>query len=825
MLFRIAQLFYNCMVGFFFLIALLVAVSIYIFFIYGYNLPDHRYLRYYEPPALSRFYTADAHLLQEYAIERRLFVPFHLIPQQVKDAFLAAEDRHFYDHMGIDFSGMLRTVFTNTWLGTWQKHPGGASTITQQVAKNFLIGNQVSLERKMKEAILSLRLEYTLPKDRIFELYLNQIYLGAGAYGVAAAALTYFNKGLDELSLDEAAFLAALPKAPSKLTQGKNLERLKQRRDWILDYLIRDKKITPQQGEQAQKKPLTFERYSEKLFKADYFADEARRHLLTIIGKDKLNQGGLTVRTTLEPDIQQKAEAALRQGLILYDRRQGWRGPLDHFPLNCCEEKDDDECSIDKRKERWLPLLRGEYQDKNEISGASIRTVSGVEIWQRSLVLDVGLDKAIIALKDGSLGEIHLKYCEWAKGKGSSSMEDILEVGDLILVSPILVFSPLEFKGQHTKREPPKRQQYSLQQIPDVTGGILVIEPQSGRVLALSGGYDYLLSQFNNVTQGYRQPASCFKPFVYLAALEKGISPDTFLLDAPIHIPLGIGTNKYYSPKNYTKDYIGSAPMRVGLEQSRNTMTIRLAQQVGMASIIEVAQRFGIMDNMPFQLAMVLGAGVTTLWKLTSAYAVLANGGIQKKPYLVDWVQDRYGNVLYENRKMESLKSEEIIELKMDASKNSRIAKEENVTALNKMLVGVIQNGTGRSLKSLGYPIAGKTGTPNAYKDAWFVGFTNNLVVGVFVGYSNAKSLGEGESAARVAVPIAKFFFEEVYKRRQKPSFARMNYSSDDALSKDENFPREVISDEEDGVILYEDLGIEGEVTQLHPQEFDSHGH
>lgn len=707
-----------------FTLSIIIGGGITLFFMFGRGLPDHIHLRHYEPPALSRFYTADIQLLHEYAVEKRLFVPFHLIPQGLKDAFMAAEDHQFYYHFGIDLLGMGRAILVNTLNNTWAQNPGGASTITQQVAKNFLVGNERSFNRKIKEAILALRLEYSLPKDRIFELYLNQIYLGSGAYGVAAAALIYFNKELDELTLDEMALLAALPKAPSSLTNTEDLSRLEARRNWVLSRLVMTRKITEEEANQAKEKNLTFRKYKEQPFKADFFTDEVRRTLIQKIGLSKMNQGGLTVRTTLEPSLQILAESTLRRGLILYDRRHGWRGPLGQVKLPATEEI-----------ESWKAAVK-EYPRP-----------PGLGDWQVAIVIDITADKAKIGLTDETSGWIHLNTSKWAApclpnqtlGPPPKSMSEIVKIGDIVPVSSKSI----------------DEQTYILEQIPDVTGGIIVLDPKTGRILALSGGYDFDLSQFNSATQAQRQPGSCFKPFVYLVGLEQGMTPESPLLDSPISISLGQGRG-YYSPQNYNKSYYGMSTLRVGLEESRNVMTVRLAQKVGMKNICKYAQDFGIINNMPKQIAMVLGAGSTTLLKLVGAYGILANNGIQITPHLIDWAQDRYGNIVYQQDKNEGL---------------NLLASQKSIDHLTSMLIGVIQRGTGQSLKGLGFPVAGKTGTTNNFNDAWFVGYIPDLVVGVFVGFPSPRTLGDEESGGRVAIPIFRDFLERAYENRDKPKF------------------------------------------------------
>lgn len=691
----------------------------YLFFLYGRGLPDYDYLKTYEPPVLSRLYAADGQLVAEYAIEKRLFVPFHLIPEQVKLAFLAAEDKNFFYHFGIDVISTLRAIAINTLTNGWQHRPGGASTITQQVAKNFLVGNERSLSRKMKEAIMAFRLEEALPKERIFELYLNQIYLGAGAYGIAAAALIYFDKELEELSLDEIAFLAALPKAPTALTNKQALNRTLYRRNWVIDRMMHLGIITSSQAQAAKAKELQFRTHREYPVQAAYFSSEVHRELLYKFQLQTVNEGGLTVKTTLHPKLQQLADKALQQGLINYDRRYGWRGSIAKLTM---EELD-----------IWQQKL------------AKLPKIPGMKHWQFAVVLKIEDKTVELGLVGGKRGILSLESVEWArqgrhdlaKEIGNKESTQGMQVGDVILVD--------QLEGA----------QYSLQQIPEINGAIVVMDPHTGRVLAMSGGYDFEMNQFNCATQAKRQPGSAFKPFVYLAALERGMTPDTIVVDSPINISLGKNRG-FYSPHNYTRRYYGPCPLRVGLEQSRNVMTIRLAQRIGMRQIAKIAKDFGVQDQMPRQLAMVLGAGETTVLQLTAAYGMLANGGHKIEPRLIDSVQDRYGNTLLDNTKK---------------TKGELLADPQNIKQLTSMLLGVVERGTAKKLKSLGFPVAGKTGTTNDYKDTWFIGYTDDLVIGVFVGFLAPKSLGDKETGGRVAVPVFEHFAKEVYKDLPKPTF------------------------------------------------------
>jgi penicillin-binding protein 1A len=686
-----------------------------LFFYFGRNLPDYEYLRDYEPMVLNRMYTAEGEILHEYAREKRIFIPLYAIPSQVVGAFLAAEDKNFYYHFGLDVRGIFRAIVSNTLTQRWQDHPEGASTITQQLAKIFLLSSERSIMRKIQEAILAIHLEYALPKNRILELYLNQIYLGCGAYGVAAASLVYFDKDLKDLTPEEVAFLAALPKAPTGLIKG-NLERLKERRNWVLDQMVASRYLAPLEAQQAKEKPIVLKNHQFHVIHAPYFVDEVKRQIIQLIPPEQHRNGGVSIKVTIDPYLQKVAEDVLRQGLINYDRRQRWRGPVNH---------------IQWQGSNWLAALK------------NVAKPLGLGDWTYGVILKVMKDKAIIGLISGDTGDILWNHA-WG-AKKTHQMAEILKQGDVVVVSS------LEKGG------------YQLEQIPEVSGGIIVIEPQSGRILAMSGGYDYEINQFNCATQARRQPGSVFKPFVYLTALEEGLTSDSLILDTPIAIPLG-GRNKVYRPQNYTRQFYGLCPLHVGLEQSRNVMTIRLAQKIGMARIATIAKEFGIYSKLSDQLAFALGAGETTLLKLTAAYAMIANGGYKIIPRVVDSIQDRYGNILYQARHLDQ-----------------RIASPRVIHDILSMLQGVIVRGTGRALRSLNLDLGGKTGTTNNFKDAWFVGFTPDLAVGVFVGHLLPQSLGNGESGTKVALPIFRQFMKQAYKKRPKVTFSSPVSDIDDA--------------------------------------------
>ena len=568
---------------------------LYAFYHYGRGLPEYAQLADYEPPTVTRVHAGDGRLLAEFAVEKRVFVPIVAIPKRVTNAILAAEDKNFYIHPGVDVPAIARAAVTNVGHYFSGRRPVGASTITQQVAKNFLLTNELSYERKIKEAILALRIEQVLSKDRILELYLNEIYLGFRSYGVAAAALNYFNKSLDELTLAEAAYLAALPKAPNNYHPIRRPEAAVARRNWVIGRMLEDGRVAAADAEAAMMEPLEVRPGGEpEIAQADFFVEEVRRELIDLYGETQLYEGGLSVRTTLDPRLQAIAERSLRKGLIAYDRRHGWRGPLDHIELLADQP--------------WIEQL------------AAVERPTGAEpTWKYALVLEVSDKLAKIGLEDGSLGEVPFSVFGWVRlpakdqkpGPRPKRIQEILAVGDVIFVEPV----PEDSYG---KKVPEGT--YGLRQIPDVDGGLVAMDPHTGRVLAMVGGFSYARSEFNRVTQAARQPGSAFKPFVYLAGLDSGFTPATLILDAPFVIDQGAGQGKW-KPANYTKKFYGPTPMRVGIEKSRNLMTVRLAQTIGMPKVVEYARRFGVVDDMPAVLAMALGAGETTLMQLTAGYA------------------------------------------------------------------------------------------------------------------------------------------------------------------------------------------------------------
>lgn len=703
------------------------AMVFYAIHIFSQDLPDYRQLAKYEPPISTRIHAGDGRLIEEFAAEKRVFVPIEAIPKQVINAFLSAEDKNFYTHPGVDFTSIARAVAVNIQNIGRGRRPVGGSTITQQVAKNFLVGNETSYKRKIREAIIAFRIEKTFSKDQILELYLNEIYLGKGNYGVAAAAMGYFNKDLSELSLAEMAYLAALPKAPNNYQVETRAAEAKERRDWVIGRMFEDGHIALSDMKTAQYEPLTIN--PQKLSRsidARYFNEEIRRDISTRYGERALYEGGLSVRSTLDPRLQRVAAAALTAGLVRYDRRHGWRGPVTRI---------DD-------LDRWAMRL------------ASIEKPKGAKKWDLAVVLALDGKKASIGIKGGRKGVIPLSELTWARrvlpkggfGPAITKPADALKKGDVVLVSPV---------GLGT---------YALRQIPKVQGAIIAMDPHTGRILAMQGGFDYETSEFNRATQAMRQPGSSFKPFVYIAALANGFTPSNLVLDGPIELPQGPGLDTW-KPENYQRDYLGLVPLRRGMELSRNTMTVRLADYIGMNTVADIAKKFHVFDKLPEYLSMALGSGETTLLRMVTGYGMIVNGGMDITPTLIDRIQNRYGHTVYRH------------DTRPCNGCGDRIAWEsQNIPAVDdvrepvvdprvtyqmtSILEGVVQRGTATLLRDVGRPVAGKTGTTNDYKDAWFIGFTPDLVVGTYVGFDEPQSLGEKETGGRTAAPIVRAFLK-----------------------------------------------------------------
>ena len=703
---------------------------------YSKDLPDYSQLQDYEPPVMTRVHAADGSLVAEYARERRLYIPIQAVPKLVINAFLAAEDKNFYEHGGLDFFGIARAAVNYAQNFGSNRHPQGASTITQQVAKNFLLSNEVSFSRKIKEALLALKIERTYSKDKILELYLNEIYLGLGAYGIASASLTYFDKGVNELTVPEAAYLAALPKAPNNYHPFRARERALERRNWVIDQMAQDGFITGVQADGAKRTSLgvTQKPTSTHTFAAEYFAEEVRRELYDRYGEKKLYDGGLSVRTTLDTKLQMLARKTLTEGLVRFDEGQGWRGPV---------------AKID---------ISGDWGVKL----ADVKALADVAPWRLAVVLETSDQSARIGLQPGrepggyiskerDVGILPLDGLKWAKtgGKAVNKVGQVLNPGDVVYVELAKVAG-----------------QYRLHQVPEVSGAMVVEDPWTGRVLAMVGGFSYDQSQFNRATQALRQPGSSFKPIVYAAALDNGYTPSTLVLDAPIEIDQGPGLG-VWKPENYENNFFGPSTLRFGIEHSRNVMTVRLAQDIGMPLIAEYAKRFGVYDQLPPYLSFALGAGETTLLRMVTAYGMFDNGGRRIKPTLIDRIQDRYGHTVYRHDERECIGCD--AKKWANQPEPSLIDRREQVldpmTAyqITSMMEGVVLRGTAAGAgfqKEIGKPVAGKTGTTNDEKDAWFIGYTPDIVVGVYMGYDKPRHLGRGATGGHLAAPIVKDFMK-----------------------------------------------------------------
>ena len=708
------------------------AAVLWVFWTYGKDLPDYHQLAKYEPPVATRIHAGNGALIAEHATEKRVFMPVEAMPPRLIQAFLSAEDKAFYSHFGVDPRALFRAVVTNAMNYGTGRRPIGASTITQQVTKNFLLTNEVSIDRKIKEAILSFRMERAFTKDQILALYLNEIYLGMGSYGVAAAALNYFDKSLDQLTLEEMAYLAALPKAPANYHPIRKTRAATIRRDWVLGEMQQNGFITGDEARRARAMPLQIARQSGfDSAEAPYFAEEVRREVVSRFGEDMLYAGGLSVRTTLDPELQHAARMALQRGLEALDRRQGWRGAL------ASHTGDGDLDDILAKHEATM-----------------------LEDHHAAYVTEVTKDQAQIYV-NGGRGRIPFQLAFWAyppRGEDGvrpqplNDLRDALAIGDIIMVQPPQGTPDLIRDGFE-----PQPGDYALSQRPSVEGAIVALDPHTGRLLAMSGGYNYLDSEFNRAVQALRQPGSAFKPFVYLAALDQGYNPTTRILDAPLVVDQGPGKPKW-KPANYTRRFYGPSIMRVGIEKSRNLMTARLAMNLGMDEIGDYARRFGLNENLPPLLSMSLGAGETTLLRLTAAYGMLVNGGKKITPSLIDRVQDRNGKTIYrhDGRSCDACQSgagmgEEIPDL---GDTREQLTSPASAFQMVSMLEGVIKRGTGRRISKLNLTLAGKTGTTNDNTNGWFIGFTPDLAVGVFVGYDTPRQLGKRETGSTVAVPI-----------------------------------------------------------------------
>jgi penicillin-binding protein 1A len=714
------------------------------------DLPDYSQLQDYEPPVMTRVHASDGALLGEYSKERRLYLPIQAVPKLVINAFLAAEDKNFYEHGGIDFTGMARAAVLFAQNYGSNRRPQGASTITQQVAKNFLFADdertKVSITRKIKEALLAMRLERTYSKDKILELYLNEIYLGLGAYGIAAASLVYFDKSVNELTVAEAAYLAALPKAPSSLHPVKNRDRAIERRNYVIDRLLENGWIKQADADKSRKDPLIVTSRSNvaHTFAGEYFAEEVRRDVFERYGEKKLYEGGLSVRTTLDPKLQVMARKTMAAGLVTYDEAQGWRGATSKLDIS------------------------GDWGVKL----ADVKSLSDISPWRMAVVLETSDQSARIGFQPGrelggavakerQTGNITLDGVRWAKaasgparGKTPSSVSQVLSPGDIVYADPLIAKDGSVVEGQ-----------YRLRQLPEVSGAMVVMDPWTGRVLAMVGGFSFDQSQFNRATQAYRQPGSSFKPIVYSSALDNGYTPSTVVVDAPIEIDQGQGGG-VWRPENYSAGhYKGPTTLRNALRFSLNTVTVRLAQDIGMPLIGEYAKRFGVYDELPNYLSYALGAGETTVMRMVTAYSMFANGGRRVKATLIDRIQDRYGHTIFKHDAREcrgcdapgGWKNQPEPQL---VDRREQVLDAMTAYQITSMMEGVVQGGTATVMREVGKPIAGKTGTTNDEKDVWFIGFSPDLVVGLYLGYDKPRSLGRSAQGGRTAAPIAKDFMK-----------------------------------------------------------------
>jgi penicillin-binding protein 1A len=704
------------------------------------DLPDYSQLQDYEPPVMTRVHAGDGALVAEYANQRRLYIPIQAVPKLVINAFLAAEDKNFYEHNGLDFGGILRagTLYIQSY-GSGRR-PQGASTITQQVAKNFLLTNELSVQRKIKEALLSLKIERTYSKDKILELYLNEIYLGLGAYGVAAASLLYFDKSVHELNIAEAAYLAALPKAPNNYNPFRQKDRALERRNWVLEQMVSTGTIKPEEGEKAKKEPITITSRptGAHIFAAEYFAEEVRRWIYEKYGEKTLYEGGLSVRTTLDPKLQVVARKTLVDGLVKFDETQGYRGAIT----------------------KLVPA--GDWGVKL----AEQKQLNDIAPWRLAVVLEAGDQSARIGLypprdpggaltKERQTGTVALDAVKWArptegpiKGRVPTKVSQILEVGDVIYVEPL----DKEAKA------------WRLRQVPEISGAMVAMDPATGRVLAMAGGFSFDQSQFNRATQAMRQPGSSFKPLVYATALDNGYTPSSLVMDGPVEIDQGPGLPPW-RPENYSAGkYNGPSTLRFGIENSRNTMTVRLAQDIGMPLIVEYARRFGVYDNLPTYLSYSLGAGETTVLRMVTAYSMFDNGGKRIIPTFIDRIQDRYGRTVYRHDQRECRGC--AADKWKDQPEPSLVDRREQVidpmTAyqITSIMEGVVQRGTATVVRGVGKPIAGKTGTTNDEKDVWFIGYSPDLAVGVYLGYDKPKHIGNRATGGGLAAPIVAEFFK-----------------------------------------------------------------
>ena len=708
------------------IISLIAFIGIFgILWTFSNKIPDYKFLKSYKPPVSSKMYSGNGDLVADFSQEKRIFIPYSAIPKKVINAFLSAEDKNFFSHPGVDAKGVLRATINNLKNILTSKRLEGASTITQQVAKNFLLTNEISINRKIKEAILAFRIERAFNKERILELYLNQIYLGSGAYGIAAASLEYFDKSIKELNYAEAAMLAALPKAPSKYNPYRNTELAKFRRNLVLQNLLQNGFINLENYNNFKDQDIKLKK-AKRVYSEDsqYYIEDVRKNIIERLSYEKVYKQGYNINTPINLSLQKIATDSLRNGLIAYDQRKGWRGPISNIIYS----------------KGWSKNIDKKYLLENSIN------------WKIAIVKKIKKFETVIELTDNLEGIIKYKDISWTK----KEFENLFKVGDLIYVQKL------------------QDNTYKLRQIPKINGGIVVMDPYTGRVLALSGGFSFKNSEFNRATQALRQPGSAFKPFVYALALENKYTPSSLVLDAPLVLDQGIDLKKW-KPENYGKKFYGPSTLRVGLEKSRNLMTVRIAQSLGIDELANFSKKLNIYQDPDELLSISLGSAETTLLNLTSAYSSFVNGGKLISPIIIDRIQDSEGNTIINNENRKCSNCDKISFTGEDypfiEDNYEQIMSEQTAYQITSILEGAIKRGTGKKLKELGLNLAGKTGTTNENTDAWFVGFTSNLVIGVYVGMDNPKPLGKFETGSKAALPIFKEFIKKAVKKSEARPF------------------------------------------------------
>ena len=691
---------------------------------YSNKLPDYKFLKNYKPPVSSKLYSDDGELVIDFSTEKRIFVPYNSIPKKIINSFLSAEDKNFFSHPGVDAKGVIRAIYNNIFNIILSKRLEGASTITQQVAKNFLLSNEVSIDRKVKEAILAFRIERALSKERILELYLNQIYLGEGSYGIASASLNYFDKPIGELEYSETSLLAALPKAPSKYNPYRNPELAKFRRDLVINNLFENSFINLEKKTELLSSKIKLKK-RKKIYLEDarYYVEDVRKNIVEKYGFDKVYKQGFNIKTPLNLKLQTIATKSLRDGLIEYDQRKGWRGPLKNVAYT----------------KNWSNKLK-EFKLENSLK------------WELAIVKKIQKFKVFIETENNSDGEINYNDITWTK----KEFKEILKIGDIIYVEKI------------------NDKNYKLRQLPLANGAIVVIDPFTGRVKAISGGFSFKKSEFNRASQAKRQPGSAFKPFVYALALENNFTPSSLVLDAPIVFDQGEDL-KLWKPENYGKKFYGLSTLRTGIEKSRNLMTVRIAQQLGLEKIINLTKQLNIYKDPDKLLSISLGSTETTLLKLSSAYCSFVNGGKLINPIIIDRIQDSQGNTIFnsESRYCKNCEKISYLSKNLPVIENNfeQVFSSQTAYQITSMLEGAIQRGTGKGLRELKLDLAGKTGTTNKNTDTWFIGFTSNLVVGVYIGHDEPKSLGRYETGAKTAMPVFKKFIKQAISKSDARPF------------------------------------------------------